>query len=296
MKNKNILKWIVPVLCVVGLSSCLKNKNEQPDFSAATPVVEIPVQNPSGSGSTNTLGAYFATTEAPSDYFFYINYAASEANDRDITVTLRVDPTLITGYNTANGGSMKMLPTAAFTMPLSVTIPAGQRRVQVPVKFVTTLLSANFTYGLPVTITDASGVTLSKNFTSVIVTVNVKNVYDGIFSYEGTVIRAGETTGLAGPTISGLTSNLVTVNADTTELELHWANGGGVAGVDHTRIAVNPTTNKVTMFSQQNATLANTPGFDNRWDPATKTFYLSFDWNSGARGMRLTLKYQGPRP
>jgi hypothetical protein len=297
MKNKNILKWIVPVLCVVGLSSCLKNKNEQPDFSTATPVVELPVDAPRGDGSPNYLDAAFAQADAPSDYFFYVNYAANEANDRDIKVTLQVDPTIITRYNNNDSdasNNLTIVPSAAFTMPLTVTIPAGQRKVQIPVKFVSTLLNPDIRYGLPVTITDASGVTISKNFTSLVVRVAVKNRYDGIYSYTGSLFRGGANDGLDGPVISGVTTTLITDGATANSFDMHWANGGGVGGIDNTGLRVDPLTNKVTVYSKANAALQNTPGFDNRYDPATRTFYLSFQW-SATRAATLTFKYIGPR-
>jgi hypothetical protein len=34
--------------------------------------------------------------------------------------------------------------------------------------------------------------------------------------------------------------------------------------------------------------LANTPGYDNRYDPATKTFYISFKWNASPTGRSTT--------
>lgn len=300
MKNKNILKWIVPVLCVVGLSSCLKNKNEQPDFSTGVPVIELPVDAPRGDGTPNTLSTSFAKADAPSDYYFMVNYAAAEANPTDIKVTLKIDPTLIPRYNNADSdttNNVSLIPAAAFTMPLTVTIPAGQRKVKIPVKIVTALLSIDTTYALPVTITDASGITLSKNFTSVVVKVGIKNRYDGVYSMTGSVVRAGDTGGLQGPISEGVTTELITDGPADDQFTQYWANGGGVAGIDQTGLHVDPITNKVTVYSKTNAALVNLPTFDNRYDPATKTFYLSFYWGSGPtnRAATVTLKFLRPR-
>lgn len=189
MKNKNILKWILSVICVIGLSSCLKNKNEQPDFSSATPVVEIPVNSPAGNGAGNSLTAAFTVDPVASDYFFYVNYAANAANPTNLNLTLSsVDAAALAKYNTANGTNLTIMPTNAFTAPTSVTIPAGQRKVQVPIKIITTALNPTVSYAIPFTITNASGVVISKNFASLILIINLKNKYDGIYTVTGTMV------------------------------------------------------------------------------------------------------------
>lgn len=299
--KKNIFKWIVPALCVIGLSSCLKNKNEQPDFSATTPVVELPVNSPKGDGSPNSLDVGLSQSAASTDYFFMVNYAAAEANSKDVTVSLKVDPTLIPRFNDADEdvtNNVVILPSSAFSLPATVTIPAGQRKAKVPVKFMPGALDANLKYGLPVTITDASGVVISKNFASLVLNVAVKNKYDGVYSYTGNIFRVNETGGLAGPVKAGVTTNLSTNGSNAVMIEMHWADGGGVAGIDKTGFTIDPVTNKVTFFSS-NSNLVPTAGFDNRYDPATQTFYLSFEWSASGgpatRGATLVLKYTGPR-
>jgi hypothetical protein len=298
MKNKNILKWIVPALCVVALSSCLKNKNLQPDFSATTPVVELPVVSPMGDGSVNSLSTSINQSDTPSKYIFYVNYAASSTKSTDIMVTLSPSPALIDNFNAAHSvdDSTALMPAAAYSMPTTVIIPAGQRRVQVPVSIVSTLLDPNFTYGIPVTITDASGEVISKNFASLVVRVAVKNRFDGKYSYKGYIFREGDPV-LSG-NFKGLTSDLETNGANGLNFSNPvWSNGSGVSGISGLTINVDPATNKVTMRSKERADLGNVPGYDNHYDPATKTFYLSFKWNASptSRITTDTLTYTGPR-
>ncbi|MCZ4243403.1 DUF1735 domain-containing protein [Pedobacter punctiformis] len=297
MKNKNILKGIALVICTIALSSCLKNKNEQPDFSSTTPVVEIPVGSPMGDGSVNSLSTSLIQKDEPSDYFFYINYTASNTKSTPINVTLSINPAMIDNYNTAhpNDPPLTILPVNAFSMPTSITIPAGQRRVQVPVKFVSTLLNPDLAYGLPVTITDASGEVISKNFASVVVNVGVRNRYDGVYNFKGYVFREGDPV-LSG-NFSGLSKELVTHGANAVDFSQVWSNGGAVGGIDGLTINVDPATNKVTMKSTANSSLQNTPGYDNRYDPNTKTFYLSFQWGTSpsSRSATDTLVYKGLR-
>lgn len=297
MKNKNILKWVIPALCVIGLSSCLKNKNEQPDFSGATPVVELPVGSPVGDGSVNFMSTSFTVSPTPSDYFFYVNYAAADANAKDLVVNLSVDPAALARYNTVHpDDSLTQVPPSGFAMATTITIPAGQRKVQVPVKFITSALDPTVTYALPVTITNASGVVISKNFGSLVVKVALKNKYDGKYSYKGFIVREGDDRTLAG-NFKGLTASLVTDGVKAVTFPQVWATGGGAGGIDGLTINIDETTNKVTMKSKSNGALVNLPGYDNRYDPATKTFYLSFYWGTGPtnRAATDTLTYTGPR-
>jgi hypothetical protein len=287
MKNKNIFKWVIPALCVLVLSSCLKNKNDQPDFSGTTPVVELPVNSPMGDGSVNSLSTSLILADTPSHYIFYVNYAASSTKAKDIKVTLSINPALIDSYNTAHPtDSIKMIPTGAFSLPLSITIPAGQRRAQVPVELISKLLNPNFSFGLPITITDASGEVISKNFASLVVKVGVRNKYDGNYSYKGYVFREGYPAQTGN--FKGQTTDLVTNGARGVNFSPIWADATGVGGINVLTINVDSVTNKVTMKSSSRADLVNTPGYDNRYDPATKTFYLSFKWNVSPDGRSTT--------
>jgi hypothetical protein len=297
MKNKNIFNGLIATLCVISLSSCLKNKNEQPDFSATTPVVEIPVGSPVGDGSINSLTTSLIQQDAPTDYFYYINYAASSTKPTDIKVTLSVDPATLAAYNAAHTDApLTIVPSNAFTMPTTITIPANQRRVQVPVKFVSTALDPAIGYGLPVIIKDASGEVISNKFGSVVIKVAVRNKYDGKYSLKGYVFREGDTGGLTG-FFKGLSRDLPSNGANAVNFAQNWADGGGAGGIDGLTISVNPTTNKVTMKSTANATLANDPAYDNRYDPTTKTFYISFKWGASptSRAATDTLTYVSAR-
>jgi hypothetical protein len=77
-----------------------------------------------------------------------------------------------------------------------------------------------------------------------------------------------------------------------------WANGGGsnLPGGYEPIITVDPTTNKISLKSSGGTISAN-PSYDNRYDPATKTFYISFTWGAGvtARLHTDTLVYKKAR-
>jgi hypothetical protein len=298
MKKKNILLLIIPMLCIVGLSSCLKNKNDQPDFSGTTPVVELPVNSPMGDGSVNSLSTTLVQADTAAKYLFYVNYAASSTKATDITVTLNISPASIDNYNAAHSGDPKLtiLPANTFTMPVTVTIPAGERRAQVPVTFTSNLLNPNLTYGLPVTITDASGEVISKNFASLVVKVSVRNRYDGVYSYKGSTFKEGDTTKTGN--FSGLTSSLSSNGNTGLNFSPVWSDGTAIENIGALTINIDPATNKVTMKSTDASTaLANDPAYDNRYDPKTRTLYLSYKSGISPNSMSTidTLSYTKPR-
>ncbi|MGZ4001667.1 MAG: DUF7015 domain-containing protein, partial [Mucilaginibacter sp.] len=101
---------------------------------------------------------------------------------------------------------------------------------------------------------------------------------------------------LGGPYKNGLTAVLATTGASTVSFDQPWANGAEAGGINLLQFAIDPTTNKVTVTSTINPTLANDPAYDNHYDPATKTFYLQYNWSTpGTRGASDTLVYTGPR-
>src|SRR4030095_810333 len=167
-------------------------------------------------------------------------------------------------------------------------------------------LTTQYALGLTilVAVSDGQGRVSFENRTAV-VEVGLKNKWDGIYSIvSGTVTRYTGPGVPANDALSGSVATnpdpiLSTVGPFTVEItNLLWANGQGMAGIDNLRATVDPATNLVTMFALGNATLANWAGHINKYDPATKTFYLAFKWTSTAPAYReyeVVIKYKGPR-
>jgi hypothetical protein len=235
----------------------------------------------------------------------------------DVQVTLQINNALVTA------AGLTPLPTTAFSIVggNTVTIPAGQKQVMVKLAFPNSAaLSPTTSYGLGLTISSVSGgYTIAKNQKDLVFSISVKNLYDGIYSVvsgkvtrytaPGTPANDALSGNLAGnPDVKLITTgpNSVSIPAPATPNPgtIYWANGQNsqVAGIDGLSLTINPSTNAVTVSSAGNATLANwagsTPGITyNRYDPATKTFYLAFRWNPTAnvREYEIVLKYKGPR-
>lgn len=185
---KKLTIYIAALALVSNLSSCLKD-DSQPDFSKNKPVIELPIGSSAGNGGGNSIGAAFTITSTPSDYFIYVNYAAPDANAKDVVVTLSVDAAALTKFNNVNGKNYTLLPDNGYSLVSNkVTIPAGQRKVKFPVKIITQNLDPNQTYALPLTITDGGGYTISGNFGTLISIISLKNKWDGVYTVTGSLI------------------------------------------------------------------------------------------------------------
>lgn len=188
-----------------------------------------------------------------------------------------------------------------FAKPIYITIPDA------------TVLDPSKLYGVGFTITAVSADAKISYRKTVVVEIGAKNPYDGIYSVEcGHVQRytapgvPEAPGGLNGSLVGNPDVVLFTAGAHTVGIPipgeigaLFWANGSNsqVAGINGVRITVDPNTFQTTSSAAQNATFGNWAGQPNFYDPATKTFTLSFRWNpaSTTREYQICLKYKGPR-
>lgn len=319
MKRTYIYLYTILAALTVFLSSCLKSEKTFTDFSKAGTLVELPLA--AYTGLNKTAAVAIPIQAAAQTVPVVVNVASPVALSTSLKVTLKVDEAALTALNNKNIAQYKadstaaandptgataepdyptiytLMPTQFYTIPtLVTTVPANQRTANISINVVTQNFDLEKAYVLPITIADASGQQIS-NYKTLFLNIQAKNKYDGIYTVKGYVHRDADLS-LGGPIKAGITTSLATTGANTLSYTPVWANGGGIGGIDGLGLVVNPTTNKVT-FTDSNPTLVGTPGYDNRYDPATKTFYLSFLWNGtdiNHRGMTDTLTYSKPRP
>ncbi|MEO3405871.1 DUF1735 domain-containing protein [Mucilaginibacter sp. CAU 1740] len=305
MKIKHINKRFIPALAIVmGLSSCLKDKNPDLDFSKLKPVVEIsvpittdtgvPSPDNSGDGAANTFSYAFVAGPDPIAYQIPVNYAYSKPSP-GVNVTLAVDPTVLAKYNDIEGTDLEILPSANYSIPnLKVNIASGSQVAYLPINFVKTNsgLDGNKSYALPIRITDASGTEISGNYGSVIILLTIKNQYDATYATSGTRTRFnGGTVGsgvLDSFSISGNVA-LKTLNGTTV------IGQAGDSGSGYTwALQVDAATNKVTVLPNPRASASGTPtafiqgttAGSSTYDPATKTFEIHCGYLTAAGGLR----------
>jgi len=301
---KKYLNIITLAVAITGLSSCLKDDkaNLTPDNSPAvvefsSSTTELAV-SPSGANYALYERAY--DTGTSEDATFIVNYTGGAVAPRDIKVTFGVKAGAVQAYVDERKNKDRItlvgyedMPANYYTLPTDAVIPKGERKVTIHVKVNTTLITDfSKSYILPLSITGADGATVSGNYGTILVKINRKNIYDGVYSDKGFIFRTPDPDGLGG-NFKGQSIPLATKSANSLAFTPLWNNGTTVGGISNVTINVDPATNKVTMTADQ-AALKNVAGYDNRYDPATKTFYLSFTWSS-TRAHTDTLTYTGPR-
>lgn len=300
---------------MVSLTSCLKDGKVNLAPGASPPVIEwsTAALDDAPSNAVSSLYRLYTRSYPISTSITMVTQVeltGTDAASSDITVGLGVNNAAYTAY-VGSSTTNPILPVADYTMPTSVTIAKGTHTATVNIILNTSLFDPTKFYFLPVAITSTTAGAVSGNYGTIIYQLGAKNKYDGIYSAKGLVVRATDPV-LSGfmPASLGLNYNLVTSGGNSVGMSQTWSNGSGIAGIDGTTITVDPTTNLVTMSATSNPALVNntigikdpvgTPGsgYTNRYDPATKTFYLSFYWGTGPtnRAAQDTLIYVKPRP
>ncbi|WP_199141841.1 DUF1735 domain-containing protein [Pedobacter sp. ASV12] len=241
-----------------------------------------------------------------------VDYTGSDVAPQDIPITIDINPTAVDDYNTQQHTSLLRMHEAPYNSlytlnTTSAVIPKGGRYANVTVSLKPSLFNPAVSYGLALRIKSATGANISANFGTIIVIFGAKNKYDGIYQVvNGNVQRysapGSPTIGdaLNGSLKGNSNVTLTTIDANTVEITgMKWSgNASGIAGIDNLRATVDPVTNLVTMKALGNTTLANMAGKDNKYDPATKTFTLNFNWNPTGAVREITglvLTYSGVR-
>ena len=291
------------------LSSCLKDAAHYTDFSNVGNLVELPLAEANGAGTGGIIHTFAATSTHTSDTLTVaVNLASPKVLSTPTTVTISTTDVTIMNANQpingddANGDPLPnsvLLPSSDYTiLTPTITIPAGQRLAyfKVTINGSAIGIANSLNYALPITIESASQ-PVALPYKGLVYAIAIKNIYDGTYSVNGTAVRLPVVAGdpLAG-NFSGLgyTQELSTVSTYSNAFAPIWANGSNAGGVSGTTLTINPANNAVTVSSTGNPTLANTPGYNNRYDPTTKTYYISYTWSNGNRAETDTLTYLHP--
>jgi hypothetical protein len=317
------------LLCslTVLFASCLKKDTTYYDASASPAVIGFGDYGTPGFSGNGGHPNYFADlgvvkTGDTMGYNINVIYAGVTAAPQDITVNIGLDPAGLSAYNDSDGTSYVLSPAGIITFPTTVVIKAGTKMGTARgLITVTSAFDFSLDYALPLKITSvSSNTTISSNLGSAIYTYSARNIYDGDYKIlSGTVQRYnspgsptvndalnGDLTGNPDILLTTKSGTSVAIPPALTAGGLYWAHGNNsfVSGIDGTTVTIDPATNKVTMSSTGNNTLANwttsvgpTGGGDSYYDPAAKKFYLFFWWNptSTMRTYKMVLQYVGAR-
>jgi hypothetical protein len=309
MKNITSKLLLFATVVLVG-TGCLKDKGfenheygiNDPDSSPAG--VGFPLasnaRNPFGADVATNIQIRFESDPAPAGVA--VTYNAANAPANDVKVNLAVDNTIITSYNTANNANILTLAAAGFTVPTSVVIPAGKRIAYVPIVLTNTAtLDPTKEYGIGIKITSVEGgAQIMRNRQNLLVTINIKNKYDGVYNLRGYHNRPG----LDAP--YNTTVHMVT--SGPRSVSMFWPSPGPNIYAHPLQAATTYYGSFTTNFtfdandklvswdwSPYTTTLpvAVSPTSNSRYDPVAKIIYFHgwYNNNPGARAFFDTLRY-----
>jgi Domain of unknown function (DUF1735) len=304
MRNK-IFMIISFLAAILITSSCLKDKVGE-DWTSSLKG-KMYAQFPNDNAQSFTI----APNAADQEFKFLVNIATDALPTSDITLTFGVDQAAMDAYSAATQAadtsihwSYELYP--AFTIvDQTVTIKAGTRNAYVHVivsRADTVRLTAK--YMIPITITNATGgVIIAENMKTVLYSLPIANKWEGTYKVKGYILRNLPP---IDATLSGYyhgrTYKLGTNGPNSVKLNkaIAWANSetNYVGGVGPWVITISESTvpNPITVSDPINPAVTILTTYPNRYDPATKTFYMSAYWGAGpnARATTDTLVYSGP--
>ena len=296
MKNKILI--IISFLAGAFLfNSCLKDKFGEDWTSSLKGKKYAQIVNPGLQSAAITNASTDQTIRV------FVNIATDDLPTTDITVNFSIDAAALTQYNTVNGKSLVFCPNATIA---PVTIKAGTRNGYAYITLKSAnLLDMNKAYAIPVSIATVSdpSVIIASNFKTSIIQVPISNQWEGTYTLTSYVLRAGDNV-LSGH-FGGIDWKLSTYGAKSVSYQkLHtWGDGkGGISGVGNLLLTIDDSktpmpvtiTDLGTSTTSPNATLKNRPGYNSRYEPATKTFYIGITWSTaGTREITDTLVYKG---
>jgi hypothetical protein len=303
MKNITNKAFLALALLSLSLTGCLKDKGfENYQYGINDPDSQPPgIGFPLAAKPINGVGLDVSGSPQEVKEMFFVNLNAGNPAPTDVTITLEIKSAELLGaYNTANGTNIQVLNPSLYTFPLTVTIPAGARNIDIPFIVPSTLtLNPNASYGVAIRIASVSGnYVIAENLRNLLVQFSIKNKYDGVYNLTGYHNRVPYTFPYE------TTMHMVTVGPDA--VYFFWPLVGGEGhpiglGPNNAMswygpcvapyVKFNTTTNLVTQVYNGSAA-ACTPitlftGAGSRlskWDPATRD--MTVDWNYGGNPLR----------
>lgn len=301
---KNITSKAVLALALLSFTftGCLKDKGfENYVYGINDPDTQPPgVGFPFASKAMNGYGLDVSGSPQTVGELTFLNLNAGNPAPADITITLTVKSAeLIGAYNTANGTSIQVLPASMYTLPTTVTIPAGSRGVNVPMVVPSTLtLNPNIAYGVAIQISSASGnYVVAQNLRNLLIQFSIKNKYDGVYTLTGVHNRV--------PYNFPYQTTMHMVTTGPNAVYFFWPLVGGVGhpigiGPNNALSWYGATVAPVVVFNTSTNLVTNVYGSDaagppitlftgagsrlSKWDPATRN--MTVDWNYNGNPLR----------
>jgi hypothetical protein len=191
--KRNISLFLALLTLGLTSTSCLKDTAILDPEGSKNVVEFFNVTAPTSPGASPVVTYVPMTLEVvpESEFKMMISYSGAElAAPQDINVQLAAAPEIIGTYNTAQGAALVQVSPSHIEFPASVTIPKGQKRVEVSVKVKSDQLDPSVSNAFGVKIVSASHGVVSGNFGSVIFSLPIKSVWEGVYTYNVTSTAA----------------------------------------------------------------------------------------------------------
>lgn len=210
------------------------------------------------------------------DFSFMINIATDQPPTTDVTITVEVDPTAVTNYNTMNKTAYKPYPSFKILNP-TIIIKAGTRTAYVNGKiWGADQLSACDQFIAATTIKSVSdpNIMIPSNMKSYVLSLPISNPYEGLYHSSGTFVHP-----VNGTRVIDEDKTLSTVDCKTVKGFV------GDLGAYDAKFTVNDD-NSVTVTGSISATQPLIQSGVNKYDPATRTFTVNY-YYVGSGGNRV---------
>jgi uncharacterized protein DUF1735 len=220
-------------IIALGLTGCLKDKFGTDLYATGGPILEF--EYPQG-GAGVDIGAgleYFggcALPYPPSDLsdttFVIINLASTNTLGKDISTTVAPDNNALLDNFSNDSITYVAMPDSDYTiLNPTGTIKAGTRQDTVYIVFYPSKIDPTKNYGLPLTVTDGQGVTISGNFGHVYIHT-IGNPLAGVYTVAGARDNYNGGSGWTGPPAP--------IPAPASSTDLGAAIGSEIASPDNT--------------------------------------------------------------
>jgi hypothetical protein len=299
--RKKIFMIISFLATVLIVSSCLKD-NIGEDWTSSLKG-KMYAEFPSNGEQVKVIQPV-ATDQT---FKFLINIATDQLPTSDITLTLKLDEAAMNAFNdemqaadTSIHWRYQLYPYITI-VDQTVTVKAGTRNAYVHVKLANAnTLSLATKFMCPITIeTVTGGVVIAENKKTVLYKLPIANKWEGTYKMRGTVLREGDAV-LSGY-YKGRTYKLGTSGPNSVIFDkiFGWSDGNGtIGGISYWEVTISEasTPNPITVKDATNSKVTILTTYPNRYDPATRTFYMSVYWGTGPtnRATTDTLVYSGP--
>lgn len=289
MKQVSIHILLFSVL-LAGLSSCLKESGMNMDTDGGTKnVIEFANTGDNVADASSKYPRFFIdlgtiTSGQVTSVQINVSYSGADVAPEDITVGLVIDSAALYTYDTTFNLDYVVPPTSVYTIPSSVVIKKGTHQTSIQA---TITISSDFdfneSYALPVTIKSVSYGTISSNFGTAFYSFGGRNQYDGVYKMKGYVSHP--TSAYTGPFVAPEVE-FSTVGATAIVMEAQpFFNNGSLSYFGVYPVFTVNADNSVTLSNLPDGGMApsvSDPTYNNRYDPSTKTFYISYSYNATA--------------